>query len=205
MMTSRKFYIGEGRRRAVSPRDKTQPVASAALPPAVSPRDNLKIMTPVRAQPPLASRVDVPGLFSAVVEHCPPGGNRYYSTSAPGVVTQDLEAAANGVIALRAHGRAEFFSLSQWRPVAVTAAGAVKHYHVSGIYHFQALASPLAPRWASMKNGTYLDMKRGKTFTAPDLWEFFFGKGDRLVFYTCIEQPGNPMWGRLFVVAAPTP
>ena len=39
--------------------------------------------------------------------------------------------------------------------------------------------------------------------TARLLFDQVYGGSDQVVFQTCIEAQGNPMWGRIFVTADP--
>ncbi len=126
----------------------------------------------------------------------------------PGYVTSQPDAASlfglamqYGTTGLLAHNYLagqSFLTLAKGQQVVVILAdGTRHHYRVSSVRHLQAL-SPWSPR------SNFVDLDgEGEVLSASQLFHQVYNGADRVVFQTCIELDGNPVWGRLFVTAEP--
>ena len=63
-------------------------------------------------------------------------------------------------------------------------------------YRFQAL-DPYSPY------SDFVDLSTGETQSVGEVFELVYTGGDHVTFQTCIENSGNPSWGRLFVIVTP--
>ncbi len=152
----------------------------------------------VLAEPRAPNTVTVPGVLALSITPQPNGDTRFVSNAAD-AVTQFSLAANYGILGLLAHnyraGKA-FFNLASGQAVRVGYSdGGVQMYRITDVYRFQAL-DPFNPR------SSFVDLDTGAIWSAAELFAQMYTGGDRVVFQTCIERSGNPVWGRLFVVAA---
>jgi hypothetical protein len=109
------------------------------------------------------------------------------------LVTQDMTAPA-GVLALSAHGRQDFHSLEVGDIVtAIPKHGPAQHYKVAARLRYQALDNP----------ERYIDLADYGP-KSPDEVKSLIYTPDRMIFLTCIGTPGNPAWGRSYVVCERT-
>lgn len=127
------------------------------------------------------------------------GGDPLHVNANWGWASQFGLAAQYGSLGLLAHN---FLSGAAFADVgigqeldAVFGDGAVRRYSVSTIRRFQALR-PSDP-YSDM-----LDLATGLRISSTDTFMQVY-KGDRLVLQTCITENGDPIWGRLFVIAGP--
>lgn len=130
-----------------------------------------------------------------------PTANPGYVTSSPEAVSLFGLATQHGITGLLAHNYLagqRFFELGTGQQVVVVMAdGSRQHYRVSSVRRLQAL-SP----WSSLSNFVDVDGD-GEVLSASQLFHQVYHGSNRVVFQTCIELDGNPVWGRLFVTAEP--
>jgi hypothetical protein len=127
------------------------------------------------------------------------GGDPLHVNTNWGWASQFGLAAQYGSLGLLAHN---FLSGAAFADVgigqeldAVFGDGTVRRYSVNTIRRFQALR-PTDP-YSDM-----LDLATGLRLSSTDTFMQVY-KGDRLVLQTCITENGDPIWGRLFVIAGP--
>ena len=127
------------------------------------------------------------------------GGDPLYVTASPGWVSQFALASQYGSIGLLAHNYlsgSTFANISSGQELdAVFGNGGVRRFAVSDIRRFQALR-PSDPY------SDLLDLTTGQRLSSTATFLQVY-KGDRLVLQTCITMNGDPIWGRLFVIATP--
>ena len=129
-----------------------------------------------------------------------PMGNPGYVSDAGNAVTQFSMASEAGNIGLLAHNYlagANFFQLQVGNVITlVYGDGRTQSFIVADLQHYQAL-SPLSP-YSSFK-----DLETGTVLDVEQLFHRVYRGGFHLTLQTCIENEGNPTWGRLFVIATP--
>ncbi|HLE27668.1 MAG TPA: hypothetical protein VI793_06095 [Anaerolineales bacterium] len=127
-----------------------------------------------------------------------PADSPNYIDSDPEAATQFQTASFFGVTGLLAHNDLageKFFDLAEGQEVRIVYGdGATKRYSVTRIYRFQAL-DPYSP------TTSFVDLGTGATLTTLDVFSMVYMGEDHVTFQTCIEENGNPSWGRLFVIA----
>src|SRR5690606_21152929 len=132
--------------------------------------------------------VYVPGVLALPVTG-QPEGDPTYVTTAQHSVTQFEPPARYGTIGLLAHNYlsgALFFKLSEGQEVDIICGdGTVRRYLVSTTRRFQAL-TPEDPY------SEFVDLTHGDRLSSTELFGEIYGKGDRVVFQTCIQAEGNP-------------
>ena len=74
--------------------------------------------------------------------------------------------------------------------------GQIEHYIVSYSESFRAL-KPESPFSTFINNSD----PQNQVLTSAELFNQVYTTRHQLVFQTCIEEEGNPSWGRLFVIA----
>lgn len=123
-----------------------------------------------------------------------------YVSSKEGVLTQYNAAMKFGVTGLLAHNYLAGKYFSDLTPgqevVLVFGDGSTKLYRVNAQAHYQAL-SPNDPY------SDFIDLANNEPLTAAELFSMYYMGEDHVTFQTCIEQEGQPSWGRLFVTAVP--
>ncbi|MFP3854981.1 MAG: hypothetical protein ACLFWD_11875 [Anaerolineales bacterium] len=144
--------------------------------------------------------VYVPGILAYEI-HTQPALDPGYVTSSEGAVSLFRQAQQHGTTGLIAHNYLAgelFFNLGVGQEVVILKAdGARQRYRIESIRRLQAL-SPWSP------NSNFVDLDReGHVMTALELFNQIYHGSDRVIFQTCIEYEGNPVWGRLFVTATP--
>jgi len=72
------------------------------------------------------------------------------------------------------------------------------HYRIKEIDSYQAL-KPNSP----FSNFVDTSDPSRSVLSSADLFNRLYTTRDQLVFQTCIENEGEPSWGRLFVIASP--
>ncbi len=130
-----------------------------------------------------------------------PMNDPVYVSNEMGTATQFRLAAGYGTLGLLAHNDrsgARFFGLRLGHQVDVVYGdGTVRRYVVSRIRHFQPLnADDPYSNFFDLDNG-------GDPLTSTQVFQQIFVGDDQVVFQTCIPTDGNPIWGRLFVIATP--
>jgi hypothetical protein len=130
-----------------------------------------------------------------------PAGRPDFVSAKPDVVTQFSLAANFNNIGLLAHNYlagSSFFGLYESQKlVLIYGDGSMQKYSIQSIERYRAL-SPNSP-YSSFEN---LD-NPGRIISVEELFYNVYGKGDRLVFQTCIEANGILSWGRIFITAVP--
>jgi hypothetical protein len=130
-----------------------------------------------------------------------PENNPVYVSSDQGTATQFRLANRYGTLGLLAHNDqsgAQFFDLANGNEVDVVHGdGSIRRYVVSGIRHFR-------PIIADNPYSDFYDLDApGDALSSSKVFQEIFANGDQVVFQTCITANGNPIWGRLFVIATP--
>lgn len=144
--------------------------------------------------------VYVPGLLALPVRQQPSSQPDYVSRD-QNEVTQFSLPKKYGSTGLLAHNYLSgtyFFQLKAKQDVVlIYGDGTLEHYRISQIESFQAL-KPESP-FSNFVNLTSPGQK--KTLTSADLFNQVYTTSHSLVFQTCIENEGEPSWGRLFIIA----
>ncbi len=144
--------------------------------------------------------VYVPGKIALPVGQ-QPKGNAGYVTREPDRGTQFAMASRFGTVGILAHNdlAGEKFSTIQKEndAVVVYGNGRLAYFIIDDIELFQAL-SPTS----TFSDFINLDDPDDR-LTAGQMFSRVYGKGNRLVFQTCIAAHGDPSWGRMFVIARP--
>jgi hypothetical protein len=131
-----------------------------------------------------------------------PAGNAGYVSFNDGVITQFGMASQFGNVGLLAHNNLSgklFSQLAINQEVRlVYGDGKVEYFVIKDILRYQAF-QPTSPF------SSFRDLATDETLTAEQLFNKVY-RGDRHVtFQTCIEANGELSWGRLFVIAEPSP
>jgi hypothetical protein len=128
-----------------------------------------------------------------------PASNPGYVTSQADAVSLFGLAQQYGVTGLIAHNYLagdSFSNLTQGQQVVLLMAdGARQRYKIVSVRRLQAL-SP----WSPLSNFVEVGAD-GEVLSASQLFHQVYTGSNRVVFQTCIEVDGNPVWGRLFVTA----
>lgn len=107
-----------------------------------------------------------------------------------------------GVTGLLAHNwlsGVQFFKLRRGQEVKlVYGDGRYKSYYVTQILRFKATLPESV-------YSQFIDLENGKGTDAEGMFYKVYTGGDHVTFQTCIEKDGDLSWGRLFVIANPTP
>jgi hypothetical protein len=131
-----------------------------------------------------------------------PAGNAGYVSTEDGKLTQFGMAAQFGNVGLLAHNHLSgksFVQLAIGQEVRlVYGNGKVEYFVITEILRYQAL-QPTSP-YSSFHN-----VNKDETLTAEQMFKRVYFGDRHVTFQTCIAKDGNPSWGRLFVVATPTP
>jgi hypothetical protein len=140
-----------------------------------------------------------PGLFSLPVIQQPVGESAFVSTE-DNSVTQFALTDQYHSIGLLAHNYLSgslFFDLKVGETIFVVYGdGHTSSYRISAVEKYQALDS--TNPYSDFVN---LDDPSRQVVSSSDLFEHVYTSPDRLIFQTCIDQDGDPSWGRLFVTA----
>jgi hypothetical protein len=144
--------------------------------------------------------VYVPDVMALLVVQQPAGQPGFVS-SEESVVTQFSMAKDAGNIGLLAHNThaGKFFpKIKQGdQVILVYGDGHTENFTVNNIKQYQAL-DPLNPY------GKFKDLETQTISTAEGLFNKVYRGKYHLTLQTCIDNNGNPSWGRLFIVANPT-
>lgn len=170
-----------------------KPSSQAALPNYRSFISDLK-----SGRPELAG-VYVRGLFAYKVIQQPSNNPAYVSTQAD-ALTQFSLASNYRTIGLLGHNNlagSSFFNLAKNQDIIlVNGDGSTSFYQVYDIQRYRAL-SPESPY------SQFIDLATNERLSAEQLFNNVYGKGNILVFQTCIAVEDVPSWGRIFVLARP--
>ena len=131
-----------------------------------------------------------------------PAGNYDYVSTAPSDLTQYSAASQNGTVGILAHnylsGQLFFDIQDNQQVILVYGDGHVAPYKVSEIDRFQALDP-------QNSFSDFIDLSDPFHMVEPftQVFSRYYSQPGLLVFQTCIDQDGNPSWGRLFIVGKP--
>ncbi len=130
-----------------------------------------------------------------------PAGNVAYVSTQPEVVTEFRFARQYRTVGLLAHNYLageHFFDIAAGQIVTlVYGDGSLAVYRVYEMQRYQAL-SPNSPY------SNFRDLNdTSSLLTSTDVFMRTYGKGDRLVLQTCIQEGSELSWGRLFILAEP--
>lgn len=145
--------------------------------------------------------VYIPGTLALPIQQQPAENNNYVTTE-PEMATQFRAAERFQTIGLLAHNylAGEHFSniYQQQLVIVIFGDGSQRFYQVNEIHKYQAL-SPTSPQ------SDFIDLSDplSRRITAGDVFNRVYTQGDRVVFQTCIQNNGDPSWGRMFVIASP--
>lgn len=145
--------------------------------------------------------VYVPGALAIRIQQQPADDNNYVSTD-PETITQFRAAERFQTVGLLAHNYLagqRFFNIQRNEIVIIIYGdGTQRYYQVSDIQQYQAL-SPNSPQ------SDFIDLSdpTSHRLTAGDVFNRIYTQGDRVVFQTCIQNQGDPSWGRMFITATP--
>ena len=143
--------------------------------------------------------VYAPGLFALPVNQQPSGQPDYVNRE-NGLVTEFALPRKYGSTGLLAHNYLSGSNFFQLQPgqdvVAVYGDGQLKHYRVDDILAFRAL-KPNSP----FSDFVDLSDPDRTLLSSADLFNRVYTTDDTLVFQTCIDNDGEPSWGRIFIVA----
>ncbi len=144
--------------------------------------------------------VYAPGVFALPVVQ-QPNEKPWFVSSAPNTVTEFGLASEYGATGFLAHNTlagSVFLELQIGQEVMVVLAdGRTRRYEVGIVMRYQAL-DPDNP-YSVFRS---LDGK-GKDLSSTDLFNLIYAVPNRVVFQTCLENNGDPNWGRYFVIAYP--
>ncbi len=130
-----------------------------------------------------------------------PDGNYGYVSAAPDTVTQ-FGLAGDGVVGLLGHVDLAGKRFPDLRPGEevdlIWADRSVRRFSIASTGRYQAV-DPQDP------SSDFIDLDTGAQISAADLFAAYYTGGEHVTLQTCIEQNGDPSWGRLFVVAEPMP
>jgi len=177
-----------------------RPVSAAPGPASRPVRDLATFVTSVVNGDGQALRgVYAPGILALAVVQQPYAS---FVSAAPETATQFGMAAAQGVVGLLAHNflsGQDFFRLGiGQRILLVYGDGSLQSYLVTYIYRYRATKPESV-------YSSFVDLDTDITTDAAGLFRRVYTGGKHVTFQTCIAGEGNPSWGRLFVVAEPTP
>lgn len=129
-----------------------------------------------------------------------PMGNPGFVSSEANTLTQFSMATEVGNLGLLAHNHLAGANFSQMIKgdiiVLVYGDGHTQSFQITEILQYQAL-SPNSPY------SDFKDLATGKILNVEQLFNKVYRGDFHVTLQTCIEQGGNPSWGRLFIVAQP--
>lgn len=130
-----------------------------------------------------------------------PQGDAGFVTHHSNEATQFALAGKYDTIGILAHNDLAGASFAQIQSesslVVVYGGGHIQTYWVHDIQRYQALTPTSAFSDFIALDGTQ------ERLTASQLFTRIYGPGRRLVLQTCIDNNGDPSWGRLFIIAEP--
>lgn len=145
--------------------------------------------------------VYAPGLFALPVRQQPAGQPDYVDRE-NNILTEFSLPKKYGSTGLLAHNYLSGSRFLQLKPdndvVLVYGDGRLEYYRITGSVSFQAL-KPNSP----FSDFVDASNPNSGTLTSADLFNRIYTTRHQLVFQTCIEEEGEPSWGRLFILASP--
>ncbi|MFH1184927.1 MAG: hypothetical protein V1755_07795, partial [Chloroflexota bacterium] len=118
------------------------------------------------------------------------------------VLTQFGKASQRGSTGLLAHNYlagAQFALIEMGQPIyLIRGDGRKTSFVVTDIFRFQALQP-------NSVDSEFIDLASGAQMSAATLFSRMYSRHGAVVLQTCIASDGIRTWGRLFVIAAPTP
>jgi hypothetical protein len=131
-----------------------------------------------------------------------PAGQPGFVSSLPETLTQFSLASQYGSTGLLAHNTlagASFANLQIGQYLTlIYGDGRVAYFKIQAIEKYRA-TRPSSP------TSSFIPLTGDpSTLSATDLFYHVYRSDGRLVLQTCIEDNGNPSWGRLFILAEPT-
>jgi hypothetical protein len=143
--------------------------------------------------------VYVQGLLAFRIAQQPSGNPSFVSENENEITQFDL-ARQMGVTGLLAHNDLagqKFPELTIGQIVHVVYGdGSIQVYKISALARYQAL-DPTSGA------SNFKDLGSGETLRSNEIFKQYYTGSDHVTLQTCINQGGNPSWGRLFVVATP--
>ena len=131
-----------------------------------------------------------------------PEDNPNYVSGKNGEATQFAAASQNGNIGLLAHNTlsGKYFSqLAVGQEVRlIYGDGRIEQFVVTEVLRFQALQPKST--WSTFRN-----VIGGEVLSTQQMFDRVYAGNRHVTFQTCIQASGNWNWGRLFVVAMPSP
>ena len=129
-----------------------------------------------------------------------PAGSPGFVSGYDGLLTQFGMAAQYGTIGLLAHnhlaGRS-FSGLAAGQQVRlVYGDGHIERIVITEILEYQAL-EPSSPY------SSFRDLASDEVLSAQQMFQRVYQGERHITFQTCIDDEGNPSWGRLFIIAEP--
>ena len=145
--------------------------------------------------------VYVPGVLAfPIVQQ--PADNANFVASDDGIITQFKMPAQYGNVGLLAHNDLSgrfFFDLALGQEVRlVYGDGRIEIFVITQILKYQAL-QPSSPY------SSFRDLETQDTLTVSQMFQKAYLGERHVTFQTCIAAYGNSSWGRIFVIATPTP
>jgi hypothetical protein len=139
-----------------------------------------------------------PGLMALSIE-TQPLESPFSVTDDAGRATLFAAALRNGTVGLLAHSHlaGAYFTYLELNQslILIYGDGRSVHYHVSHIEAYRAL-EPNNPYSA------FLALHRDNQLSSQALFDHIYASGPALVLQTCLEEEGQPNWGRLFIIAS---
>lgn len=146
------------------------------------------------------SGIYIPGILAAQVVQQPKGRADFVSPW-QNTVTQFSLASRFGSTGLLAHnylaGEA-FDLLRKGQDIQlIHGDGTISNFTVTEILRYQALDS-------DSTTSRFLDPNTNTSITSTELFTRVYIRSGKVILQTCIQADGDPSWGRLFVIAAPS-
>jgi hypothetical protein len=164
----------------------------ASLPERFTENDNPRLLSSVYIEDSL--------VFSIVQQ---PDGDTNYVSKSNGELTEFSAASQYGNIGLLAHNYLSGKSFSKFvigQQIRLEYQdGTIEYFIVSQILRYQAL-EPRNP-FSSFRNLNKTD----EILSSGEMFQRVYEGGRHLTFQTCIAEDGISSWGRLFVMATPSP
>lgn len=146
------------------------------------------------------SGIYIPGILAAPVVQQPKGRSDFVSPW-QNTVTQFSLASSFGSTGLLAHNylAGEAFELLQKGQdiQLIHGDGTISNFTVTEVLRYQALDS-------DSTTSRFLDPKTNTSITSTELFTRVYIRSGQVILQTCIQADGDPSWGRLFVIAAPS-
>ena len=180
------------------PQAAIERVSSRAV--ASTPRLQAFVHSVMNGNPAQVVGIFVPGGFSHPIVQQPTDQPVYVSTI-PDQVTQYGLPSKFGAVGLLAHNNlagGDFYQLAAGqRFLLVYGDGSIRSFTIRTIEKYRAL-DPENPY------SNFVDaLAPGPEITSNELFQRIYTKTGEVVFQTCIDEDGDPSWGRMFITAQP--